>query len=367
VAQEVRNKVSGLKSSSILGNTMPPVLGEQSVETKYFFELTPDRILRGVERFGVRCTGRVIQLNSMENRVYEVEVEVDGELQSPSDKFRIIKFYRPGRWSKEQILEEHEFLIDLQKADIPAVAPLTDVAGQTLLTDNEINIYFAVFPKRGGRSPDELIGEQAQQIGRLLARVHMVGASKETVARIELTPQVYARDNLKYLLASGAIPADAVSSYSNAVEHVCQTIEPLFSGIKAQRIHGDCHFGNVLWGSEGAFLVDFDDMVRGPAVQDFWLLVGGRDEYAVRTMDHVIEGYEQLRTFNRNELKLIEPLRALRLIHFSAWIARRWNDPAFQRVFPQFGTGNYWNEQTADLRDQLAAIQEGGFGGHLAW
>ncbi len=346
---------------------MPSLLGEQSAETKYFYELTPDRILRAVELFGVKCTGRVIQLNSMENRVYEVEVEVEGEIKSPSDKFRIIKFYRPGRWSKEQILEEHTFLLDLERGELPAVAPLRESNGETLLTDKEINIFFAVFPKRGGRSPDELTPDQAQQIGRLIARVHLVGASRETNARLHLSPQVYGRDNLKYLVGSGALPPDLIPAYSNIVNHICEVSEQLFQPVKSQRIHGDCHFGNVLWGRDGAFLVDFDDMVRGPAVQDLWLLIGGRDQNAVQTMEHVLEGYEQLRHFNRSELLLVEPLRALRFIHFSAWIARRWNDPAFQRVFPQFGTPAYWNEQVADLRDQLAVIQEGGFGGHLAW
>ena len=340
------------------------LLGEQSPETRYFFELTPAKILDSVEEFGFRCPGRVTQLNSMENRVYEVEIELSdpSALKSPSDRFKIVKFYRPGRWSKEQILEEHEFLYDLERAEIPVVVPLKDSDGSSLRKMGEMEIYFTVFPKIGGRSPDELNDEQAERIGRLLARLHSVGAGKDADHRIKLNPEVYGRTNLAYLREAKLIPGELEASYQRVVEEICTFSEPLFKNVRLQRIHGDLHFGNVLWGTEGPFLVDFDDMVRGPCVQDLWLMVPGRDAYAQRTMDAILAGYEQIRDFDRSSLVLIEPLRALRFIHFSAWIGRRWHDPAFQRVFPHFGTPGYWREQVADLQDQLSVMREGGFG-----
>ncbi len=344
-------------------------LGEQSSDTKLFFELTPDRILTAVEEFGFRCPGRVTQLNSMENRVYEVEVELpDGyEPKSPSERFKIVKFYRPGRWSKQQILEEHEFLADLKRQEIPVVSPLADASGETLRKLPNVDIFVALFPKQGGRCPDELSDEQAERIGRLLARVHNIGASKKAEHRLKLTPAVYGIQNLEFLIGAKLIPQEIVAQYKSTVERLCALTEPLYSGVPLNRVHGDCHFGNILWGSEGPFLVDFDDMVQGPAVQDLWLILPGRDNDARRKMDLLLAGYEQIRDFDRGTLQLVEPLRALRFIHFSAWIGRRWNDPAFQRVFSHYGTPGYWREQLADLQDQLTVIQEGGFSSHQGW
>lgn len=330
-----------------------------SAETKFFFELTPERILDAVEASGFRCTGRCLTLNSMENRVYEVELEIDeGQvLKSPSERFRIVKFYRPGRWTETQILEEHQFLKDLKEAEIPAVAPLPFSDGTTLHQVPGIGIWYTVFPKVGGRSPHELNPEQLEQIGRLLARMHNVGATKEAPHRISLNPASYGQENLNYLLQSGSLPSDIRDRYKQLVEDICRIIEPWFAKTKMQRIHGDCHPGNLLWGGEGAFFVDFDDMVRGPCVQDLWLLVPGRDEQSVRQMNQMVKGYEQMREFDWDSLRLVEPLRALRFIHFSAWIAKRWNDPAFTRTFTQFGTARYWGEQVSDLQEQLELIQ----------
>jgi len=330
-----------------------------SAETKFFFELTPERILDAVEASGYRCTGRCLTLNSMENRVYEVELELDEGvvLKTPSERFRIVKFYRPGRWSETQILEEHQFLRELNDAEIPAVAPLPFSDGKTLHRIAEIDIWYTVFPKVGGRSPDELKPDQLEQIGRLMARMHNVGAAKDAPHRILLNPASYGQENLNYLLESGSLPVDIRDRYKQLVEDICRIVEPWFAKTKVQRIHGDCHPGNLLWGTEGAFFVDFDDMVRGPCVQDLWLLVPGRDEESNRQMNQMIAGYEQMREFDWDSLRLIEPLRALRFIHFSAWIAKRWNDPAFTRTFTQFGTPRYWHEQVSDLQEQLELIQ----------
>jgi Ser/Thr protein kinase RdoA (MazF antagonist) len=330
-------------------------------ETQFFYQLTPERILDAVESStGLRCTGRAMALNSMENRVYEIEIELDEKPGNPSDRFLIAKFYRPGRWSEVQILEEHAYLDDLVENEIPAVAPRRFLDGRTLHKLPDVDIWYAVFPKIGGRSPDELDDEQLARVGRLLARLHNVGASKPSKHRIQLTPTTYGIANLKYLLDSDAVPLEIRGDYKTTVESICELSEPLFTKAECQRIHGDCHLGNLLSGREGLFWVDFDDMVRGPKVQDIWLLLPGRDEYAQRQLRILLAAYEEMGTFNRETLKLIEPLRALRFVHFSAWIARRWQDPAFPRAFPHFGSTRYWQEQLVDLREQKAYILSGG-------
>lgn len=330
-----------------------------SEETKYFFELTPEKILDAVERSGLRCTGRCLTLNSMENRVYEVEIEWESDTppKTPSERFRIVKFYRPGRWSKEQILEEHLFLRDLVEAEIPAVAPAVFGDGQTLHKLPDLDIWYAIFPKVGGRNPDELTLDQAEQVGRLLGRLHNVGAAREAKHRIRLNPDTYGKSNLEYLLSAKVIPQDYVGRYQAAVEEICHLSAPLFKGVEVQRIHGDCHLGNLLWSGTGAFFVDFDDMVVGPCIQDFWLLIPGRIEENRELFHKLLQGYESFREFNDMETRLIEPLRALRFIHFSAWIAKRWDDPFFKRVFTQYGTPQYWQGQISDLEDQLEVIR----------
>lgn len=332
--------------------------------TQFFYDLTPDRVLDAVESTGLVCTGRALALNSMENRVYEVEIELeDGRpKRSPSDAFRIAKFYRPGRWSQQQILEEHRFLQDLANEEIPVVAPLTFADGSTLRqmpgTADDVCIWYAVFPKIGGRSPEELVDDQIARVGRLLARMHNVGAAGSAPHRLELTPETYGRKNLAYLQDGGFIPLELAAAYRDTVQRICDIGEDWFEGVRLQRIHGDGHFGNLLWGPTGPFWVDFDDMVRGPVVQDLWLIMPGRDEWACRQLNTLLDAYDQMRPFDRKQLRLIEVLRALRFVHFSAWIARRWQDPAFPRSFPHFGTIRYWQEQLADLREQLQILGE---------
>lgn len=330
-----------------------------SEETKYFFELTPEKILDSVERSGLRCTGRCLTLNSMENRVYEVEIEWESDTppKTPAEKFRIVKFYRPGRWTETQILEEHSFLKDLVDAEIPAVAPLTFSDGRTLHKMPDLDIWYSVFPKVGGRNPDELTLDQAEQVGRLLGRMHVVGKTKPAPHRVKLDPETYGKQNLEFLISSKMIPQDYLARYQGLVEEVCHLSQPLFKAAEPQRIHGDCHLGNLLWSSQGAFFVDFDDMVTGPCIQDFWLLIPGRLEENRELFNKLITGYEQFTEFNDAEVRLVEPLRALRFIHFSAWIAKRWEDPFFKRVFTQFGTAQYWQGQISDLNDQLEIIR----------
>ena len=326
--------------------------------TRFFYELTPERILDAVERLGLRCTGRCMALNSMENRVYDVEVEVAEPVETPSDRFRIVKFYRPGRWTREQILEEHRFLLDLVEHEVPAVAPLELPGAETLATIEDIGIHYAVFPRVGGRMPDELDDDQLLQMGRLLARLHNVGATRDAPTRLRLDPATYGRANLAFLLEEGLLPDSGRERYRMLVERICDVSEPWFSETRYQRIHGDCHLGNVLHGRTGFFLIDFDDMVRGPCVQDLWLIVPGNDPASRAKLETLLEGYEQMRDFDRRTLRLIEALRALRVVHFSAWIGRRWEDPAFKRVFPDFGTERYWFEEIANLQEQSARIEE---------
>lgn len=325
-----------------------------SLETKFFYELTPDKILDAVEGFGFRCTGRCVALNSMENRVYEVEIESDSKLRT--DHQKIIKFYRPGRWSKEQIQEEHDFLADLTEVEIPVVAPSKNPTGQTICELEDLKIYYTLFPKVGGRNPQELSNEQLPIVGRLLARMHNVGAVKKAQHRINLTPDSYGRESLNFLNSSKLIPTHIENRYSYLVEKICEKSDPLFEKFATQRVHGDCHFGNLLWADTSPFWVDFDDSVVAAPVQDLWLLFPGRDEYSTEQMRNLIIAYDEMRAFDWESLDLIEPLRALRMIHFCAWIAKRWEDPAFKRAFVEFGTDKYWVEQISLLEEQLSLI-----------
>jgi Ser/Thr protein kinase RdoA (MazF antagonist) len=370
-------------SRSPSGPSLPSSSAWGDAQTRYFFELTPDRVLESVEALGLRCSGRCTALNSFENRVYEVELEEEDsdddavDRRSASAAFarrRVVKFYRPGRWNREQILEEHEFLLDLKKAEIPVVAPIEFDLGseksQTLHVARESGIFYALFPKVGGRAPDELQDDQLRWIGRLLARIHTVGSLKPAPHRIEISPETYGQKSLASLLEGNWIPLEFAARYKEVVEEICVLSEELFSallkgpglqGVASQaihRIHGDCHLGNLLWNPSGPFFLDFDDMVRGPAVQDIWLLVPGRDEESIRQRQVLLEGYEEMCGFNFLTLRLIEPLRALRFVHYSAWIARRWSDPAFPAAFPQFGTHRYWQEQLRDLEEQLLLMKK---------
>ena len=332
-----------------------------TTKTHSFFTLTPDKILDSVESLGVKSTGRCLQLNSMENRVYEVELDLNSEeeaaLSSRYERYQIIKFYRPGRWSQEQIQEEHDFLWELKEADIPVVAPLKNSSGQSLFHIKEDDLWFTVFPKVGGRINYECSDSQLKLLGRALARLHAVGARKPAKSRIVLNHESYGIHNIEFLSKNQFLPLDLASRYRKAAESICELSGKMFETIDNQRIHGDCHLGNILWGSEGPLWVDFDDMVMGPPVQDVWLMVASQDDEGKRQREVFLKAYEEMGLFDRSSIKLIEPLRALRYIHYCAWIARRWDDPYFKKSFPQFNTWNYWMGQTNDLEHQLDLIK----------
>lgn len=323
-------------------------------EKEHFFSLTPDRILESVEHaLGKRATGRTLALNSMENRVYEIELEEAGP-NEPESKV-VAKFYRPGRWTRETILEEHQFIDELVEAEVPAIAPLRLKNGSTLGSLNE-SISFAVFPKVRGRIVQELSETQLEQAGRLLARMHNIGSAREARHRQQLSTRTHGLEPLEFLEASGCLPMQFRSRYRQLVETIARVSEPLLARAKKHRIHGDCHLGNVLWQNSGPFFLDFDDMLTGPAVQDIWLIVRGRDEEAQSSRETLLRGYETMREFDRSTLALIEPLRALRMVHYAAWIARRWDDPSFKNAFPDFGNEKYWTEEIQTLDEQLSLI-----------
>jgi Ser/Thr protein kinase RdoA (MazF antagonist) len=313
----------------------------------FFYHLTPDTMMKALEQGGFNPSGYAMALNSYENRVFDLRLEDDSHV--------VAKFYRPGRWSREQILEEHEFLADLKAAEIPVCAPLTLARGGTL--DEIQGIMFAVWPRTGGRIPDELSDEVLAMLGRLLARIHNKGAAKHAQHRLRLTGKAYGLEPLAFLESGGFIPPNLVQRYRNAVEEIVKVYEELCQGVPVHRIHGDCHLGNLLYGSEGWFFLDFDDFLTGPAAQDIWMLTPARDTEGLRQRAVLLEAYRQFRDFDDEWLRLVEPLRALRYVHYAAWLAKRWEDPAFPPAFPHFGAGSYWEEALADMDDQVDWIR----------
>ena len=310
-----------------------------------FFALTPDRVLDAVEVGGLRCTGRCLPLRAFENRVYEVELEDERRL--------VVKFYRPGRWSRETILDEHRFLLDLAAAEVPAVAPLDLGNGATL---NEAHgILYAVFPKVRGRTLDELDAEGRRRIGRTIGRMHAVGAARPAPHRPTLSVERYIHDPLEVLLMGNVMPENMGPRYRDVALRIADAVADPLAAARAQRIHGDLHWGNIIWAADGPILVDFDDCLMGPPVQDLWLLARGHDEEARQARKDLLEGYELFREFDRSTLGLAEPLRAMRIVYMSGWIARRWEDPSFPQAFPNFRDPRYWMQEY----EALVGISEG--------
>lgn len=312
-------------------------------QADFFYRLTPDEILSAIARLGLEPSGHVAQLNSMENRVFDLRLD--------NGKHVVAKFYRPGRWSRIQILEEHQFLFDLAADEVPALAPLK-FSGESLF--EEQGIFFALWPRTGGREPEEFTEIDLQILGRLIARLHATGTATPYAARPRFSVQRFITDPLRILKEKKFLPEKFQSAYEEISRLVAENFETYIGDVPFLRIHGDLHKGNILNGSEGWFLLDFDDSLMGPAVQDIWMLFPGKSEEAMQARAVVLEAYREFRDFDSAHLALAEILRAMRIIHYSGWVANRYEDPAFKVGFPAFGDDAYWEEEIKILREICA-------------
>jgi Ser/Thr protein kinase RdoA (MazF antagonist) len=351
--------------------TPPEALPAADVDAPYA-RLTPDVVLDALDSAGLRGDGRLLQLNSYENRVFQVFLE-DGRVV-------VAKFYRPARWSNAQILEEHAFAAQLAAAEIPVVAPWplaidaeprlrarADGEPPTLLCiDGPAGAFrISISPRCAGHAPDLDHDDHLEWIGRFIGRMHAVGATRDFSTRRRFDIATFGEAPRDWLLAHDTLTPEVLPDWLATVNTALDEASRLFAeagAVRSIRLHGDCHPGNILWRDEGELagphFVDLDDAVNGPAVQDLWMLLSGERTAMTRQLGAVLAGYESFMDFNPRELVLVEALRTLRMLHHSAWIAQRWNDPAFPPAFPWFGTSSYWAQQTTQLREQIAAMRE---------
>jgi Ser/Thr protein kinase RdoA (MazF antagonist) len=318
--------------------------------THPFQTLTPSFIMDAVESQGFSCDCRTFALNSYENRVYQVGID-DGQPL-------IAKFYRPNRWSDEQILEEHRFCFDLQEHELPVVAPWANREGETLFHHGIFS--FALYPRQGGHAPEFDNLDNLLILGRMLGRIHAIAAVRPFVHRPALDSKSFGYASVA-LIKDRFIPAEYRESYTALTSQLLTAIDDILAGagnIRYIRAHGDCHAGNILWRDGAPHFVDFDDARMAPAVQDLWMMLSGERPRQSAQLAELIEGYNEFYDFNPRELALAGALRALRMLHYSAWLARRWEDPIFPRTFPWFNTVRYWGEHILELREQLAALSE---------
>jgi Ser/Thr protein kinase RdoA (MazF antagonist) len=321
-----------------------------------FSNLTPECVMNALDAVGLRADGRLLALNSYENRVYQVGMEEGPPI--------VAKFYRPDRWTNEAILEEHDFVNELNEREIPVVPALTLTTAATTLHEYD-GFRYAVFARIGGRAPELEQRSTLEWLGRFIGRMHAVAALKHYDHRPRLDIESFGEEPRDYLLTHGFIPADLEDAWVSVVEQALCSVRRAFDAagnIDLLRLHGDCHAGNLLWldgdGVYGPHIVDFDDSCMGPAIQDLWMLLSGTGADMGQQLSAVLSGYRQFFDFNLKELQLIEPLRTLRLIHYAAWIARRWSDPAFPVAFPWFNSQRYWQDRILELREQIAAMDE---------
>ena len=314
-----------------------------------FATLTPDLVLDAVESLGYLSDARVLALNSYENRVYQVGIEDSAPL--------IAKFYRPDRWSDAAIREEHAFSHELAECEVPVVEPLQR-DGESLF--EHAGFRFALFPRRGGRAPEPGNLDQLYSLGQLLGRLHAVGASRPFEHRETLTVAGFGHASLDTLLEGGFVTRSILPAYESVARDLLNQLDELFARVRYTpiRLHGDCHPGNLLHRDDAFHVVDLDDCRMGPAVQDLWMMLAGDRQERLGQLSELVDGYNEFHDFEARELPLIEGLRALRLMHHSAWIARRWDDPAFPLAFPWFANERYWGDQILALREQLAALDE---------
>ena len=324
--------------------TIPPM------HIQPFTALTPEAVLDALDSIGLRGDGRLLALNSYENRVYQAGMEESVPL--------IAKFYRPARWTDAAILEEHAFVATLAEREIPVV-PALEINGHTLHAFN--GFRFSVFKQQGGRAPELDSRDTLEWMGRFIGRIHAIGALQVYSERPTLDIQSFGVEPSAYLLAHNFIPIELNEVYRGVVAQALDGVRRCFDRagiVKSLRLHGDCHVGNVLWTDAGPHFVDFDDSRMGPAIQDLWMLLSGERADMTRQFADLLNGYEDFYEFDPRELHLIEALRTLRLIHYAAWIARRWDDPAFPVAFPWFNTQRYWQDRILELREQIALMDE---------
>ena len=315
-----------------------------------YADLTPDAVLDAVESLGFACDGRVLALNSYENRVFRIGLEDDTPL--------VAKFYRPGRWSDAAILEEHAFAAELRDAELSVVAPLA-VQGRSL---HRVGTHrLALFPLQGGHAPELDRRDTLEHMGRVLGRLHAIGAGRSFTQRPQLNAERFGRAPLRFLLGSGFLPAHLQTSFQRLADALLAKVDQAFARagrIASLRLHGDCHAGNILWRDGRAHMVDLDDCLAGPAMQDLWMFLSGPPADQAQQLGWLLDGYRMFRDFDARELQLVEPLRALRLLHYHGWIAQRWDDPAFPAAFPWFGEPRHWEGVITQLQEQLAAMDE---------
>lgn len=327
-----------------------PDTNRQLIPSQAYATLAPNDVLNSIEAFGFKCDGRLLALNSYENRVYRLGLD-DGDSV-------IAKFYRPARWSDSAIQEEHNFTAVLAEHEIPVVAPLS-VNGETLLKYNDFRI--ALFVNRGGRALDLEDLDQLEQMGRLMGRIHSVSQNNSFKHRDTLDIETFGRQPRDFILQNQFIPNELIEAYRSLTDHLLAEVDQCYA--RAQDIsligcHGDCHPGNILWTDIGPHIVDFDDSRMAASVQDLWMFLSGDRADMTAGLDAVLSGYTEFRDFNARELHLIEALRTLRLIHYYGWLARRWEDPAFKQAFPWFNTQRCWEEHILSLREQAALLHE---------
>lgn len=317
-----------------------------------FSTLQPDLILDALQHYGLDVSSGLLALNSYENRVYQFNAYRDAAVRPEK---MVVKFYRPQRWTPAQIQEEHQFAFELAAAEIPVVAPLL-FAGESLLGYQ--GFYFAVFPSRGGRTLEIDNDDQLAMLGRFLGRMHQIGRQKVFTERPQLSVQSHLLDSQQVLAELDLIPNYLRPAFDSALQQVIAEATSQYQPKKLIRLHGDCHAGNLFYTGESPFFVDLDDCRTGPAMQDLWMMLSGDRRQQRETLELMLEEYEQYCDFDPAELKLIEPLRAMRMIHYMAWLARRWQDQAFVMNFPWFATDKYWEQQCLALKEQLALLQQ---------
>lgn len=311
-----------------------------------FEALDPNLIISAVEDIGIPCSGLIKTLNSMENRVYMIEGE--------DRKKWVAKFYRPDRWSKEAIQDEHTFIQELAEEKLPVIPPIPIHDNKTI--GERSGFFWALFPYKEGRASQDLYEDELINLGAFIGQIHVIGKRRQAPYRLKLSTENYIIKNTEYLEQEEVLPSSISKEYLTVTHELASIIEPALSKLPAHRIHGDFHRGNFIAGASGRWLVDFDDMCMGPAIQDIWLICPAQDEAGKESRSLLVEGYQSVAEFDTNWLRFVEPLRAARLVNYAAWISRRWGDAAFKKYFPNFGTLEYWQSELNALKEQLAKI-----------